>query len=132
MEPFRKCICSVAFWKTAVSREIIPLKQYKFALETIGKLELMTKEIRVAGTLLRGILRSRNVCTAWIEWIDGCIVEVVRHECQRICIETFLSCHFTGGNGTCFHLKMSHMMRCENTFDANDCTLFITFLSHLN
>jgi hypothetical protein len=56
MEPFRKSVCSIAFRKTAVSREIIPLEQYQFALETIGKLELMTKEIRVAGTLLRGIL----------------------------------------------------------------------------
>jgi hypothetical protein len=132
MEPLRKCICRIAFGETAVSREIIPLEQYEFSLETIGKLELMTKEIRVAGTFLNTVLRSRDVCPTWVQWIGGCTVEVVRHKCQRICIETFLSCHFTGNNGTRFHLEMTHMMRCENTLDVNYRALFVAFLSNLN
>jgi hypothetical protein len=132
MEPLRKCICSIALGETAVSREIIPLEQYEFSLETIGKLELMTKEIRVAGTFLNTVLRSRDVCPTWVQWIGGCTVEVVRHECQRICIKTFLSCHFTRRNGTCFHLKMSHMMSREDTFNVDDCSFFVAFLDNLN
>ena len=132
IEPHRPSICTISGREAAVPCKIVPLKQYKISAKTIGKLELMTKEVCVVGSFLGGVLGPRNVRPARIVWVGGRIVEIVGHERQRIRIEAGLRGHFTGYDWARLDLEMSHMMGREDALDIDNRSFFVAFLDDLN
>lgn len=131
-EPHRPRICTIPGREAAVSCKIVPLQQYEISTKTIGKLELMMKEVIVGRSFLGGILRPRNVCPTGIERVSGCIVEFIRDEHQRMRIEAFLCSNFTSNNRARLYLEMSQMVGREDTLDINDRSFFVAFLDDLN